>query len=287
MFPKLKLLNGVSNLPHLNSSGTMSQVFTGKFKNKQVIVIINKPNAEQKRQKIWNKPIIVQQILKNSKIPFPKIHRAGFEKGYYVVIQQRLDGKVAGNRTLQQKFKDTCKNKEVHNKILKLLKQLHKIQLKKFGPLINKNGGKYKTWQSYLAAQVNYAFSYLNKHSNYFALSQKEKSKILDLISTANYKDKPCLLHGDMINYSNILVKNNKITGIVDFEWSLAGDPAYDLAFDTGLDISNYSTNKDFLKRKSIYTIIWLLWGCTVHPSGKVGVALYRELCRRLHIFKL
>lgn len=59
------------------------------------------------------------------------------------------------------------------------------------------------------------------------------KSKIEEIIYSLPADITSVLIHGDAINPGNILIREGNIVGIVDWEWSIIGDPAWEFA-DTG-----------------------------------------------------
>ena len=109
------------------------------------------------------------------------------------------------------------------------------------------------------------------------------------------YAGPPVLIHGDAINPSNVLVRGNKVTGLLDWEWSMIGDPAWEFC-DCGwwplLDEKSLrpylkeagftgTQAKNFLKRARTYRLLWILWGAHMHAKEK-RVALYRALRKML-----
>jgi len=83
-------------------------------------------------------------------------------------------------------------------------------------------------------------------------------------------KSKPCLLHKDY-HYSHIIVDKKKITGIIDFEWAIAGHNELDLAksilwmFEDNINLEKIflegyqkhgSVTKDFNERKELYAML-------------------------------
>jgi len=89
-----------------------------------------------------------------------------------------------------------------------------------------------------------------------------------------------CFVHGDIVNPSNILVENGEITGILDFEWALVGDPAWEFAF-TDMPIEKYieitgENETKFRERIKLCRFFWLLWGTNVHAKGEFKPVLYK-----------
>lgn len=83
-----------------------------------------------------------------------------------------------------------------------------------------------------------------------------------------------------MINPGNVLINEGKISGIIDFEWAAAGDPAWEFAYcseplDYYFDCleeagGKYVNRNEFLLKRRIYRVLWLLWGISVHAKGGI-----------------
>ena len=88
-----------------------------------------------------------------------------------------------------------------------------------------------------------------------------------------NVKTKPCLLHKDY-HASHIIADKGKISGIIDFEWAIAGHNELDIVksclwmFENKKDLEKIfldgykqygEISKDFSKRRKLYEILTLL----------------------------
>jgi len=78
------------------------------------------------------------------------------------------------------------------------------------------------------------------------------------------------LIHWDINNPGNVLINKGKISGIIDFEWSIIGDPIWDLVLSNEDLQDKYSktTNMNIkhIKRKLLlYRPLWFLWGTNTH----------------------
>jgi len=104
------------------------------------------------------------------------------------------------------------------------------------------------------------------------------------------------LIHGDILNPGNILGGKGKLTGIVDWEWSISGDPAWEFVFGENEIMEKYFSfaglndkekQKEFRLKIKIYRIFWLLWGTNVHvKGGTLKNILYKEFKKELNNFK-
>lgn len=108
-----------------------------------------------------------------------------------------------------------------------LLARMHGITFERFGKLYGKER-IFGTWRAYLE-------DYLNRYAREAAADgviapatlrqieavMEKHTPLLDSVTT------PRLVHWDY-HFENLLYRDGAITGVLDFEWALAGDPAHD-----------------------------------------------------------
>lgn len=112
---------------------------------------------------------------------------------------------------------------------------LHQHTLPAFGGLSQLAQGGFPFWTAYLE-------DYVARH-----VRRARQEGLLDTATTARIEQlfvrlQPlmsavttgCLLHRDY-HFENILQKEGKVTGIIDFEWAMSGDPAFDCRIDETL----------------------------------------------------
>ena len=83
--------------------------------------------------------------------------------------------------------------------------------------------GEEKNWKDFLRKNSN---EWLQKAE----IKEKFHTSIQNLISSFPDNLNLSLVHGDSINPSNIITKNESIASVIDWEWSLIGDPAWEFA---------------------------------------------------------
>jgi aminoglycoside phosphotransferase (APT) family kinase protein len=114
----------------------------------------------------------------------------------------------------------------------KLLAGLHKIRLDGFGLLTiepaGSAGGVCRSWREYLT-------NHLDRHVEVCraigAVTADEAAAARAAFADARLDDVPAaLLHGDPGGH-NVFVRGGAVTGLIDWEDAVAGDPAYELAF--------------------------------------------------------
>jgi aminoglycoside phosphotransferase (APT) family kinase protein len=112
---------------------------------------------------------------------------------------------------------------------------LHQRTLPAFGSLGRLAEGGFPTWTAYLE-------DYVARHSR-----QARDEDLLDATTTTRVEQllarfqrlmaavtTGCLLHSDY-HFENILQQEGRITGIIDFEWAMSGDPVFDCRIDETL----------------------------------------------------
>ncbi len=157
--------------------------------------------------------------LKN-KIPIPKIV-------YYsenILIENYIDG------TEFNKTKLTSEEKTlIYFKLGQYLKKINKIKTEGFGFITKKGKGEFKTLRQSVYPKLQ---SNLHKIKKGNILSNKDLEKINIFFQQNDFylnSTESFLLHFDYEDY-NIKIKNNRITGILDFGDLSSGPKAFDLA---------------------------------------------------------
>lgn len=160
-----------------------------------------------------------------------------------------------------------------------LLAKIHAISIDSFGE-ISSSGPflKTKRWVDYLRHILSY---HLGEATELKLFNLDVNKKFLDLFeSKADLFDSvalPKLIHGDF-HFGNLLFSGKNITGVLDFEWSCAGDPLFDIcnnlrdmdstwpgsqvAFNKGYGIQDFS--KEEISKMKIYNMIKSIELCVV-----------------------
>jgi thiamine kinase-like enzyme len=273
--------------------GWMSTVFVVKSNKGPLIIHAVNPVKEHLRNKVWNKFYGLSKILSSHpEIPTPKILYSKLVGKTSVLVQNFSSGSRAGKRVLIDGIisdKWSRGKKEILPYILLNLAKIHKINFRGFGwPLLCGHSlrGGYLTWKNFF--ESNYP-TWIKKiyESDSKSSIKDPRIKMLDkfikeTIDKINYSGPSVLVHGDSINPSNILIGNkNKIT-LLDWEWSIAADPAWefcDLGWWKSINIRTLepyfkasrirkkSEKIDFLNRIRLYIPLWLLWGAYMHSN--------------------
>jgi len=211
-------------------------------------------------------------IAKKTDVHVPKVYI--IDKSKKIIPSSYLVmSKIEGN-TIDVEYKKS-RDKSLFIKAGETLAKIHSIKFKKFGWILgNKVYPAFRKWPQFLAYDINEKLKKINK-SNIFTKKDILKCRIIlgNMENLLDTKDQPCLLHKDY-HFSHIIVNNNKISGIIDFEWAIAGHNELDIVkseqwmFDKLPKLKPYffrgycrlaDISKDYEKRKRLYEIILLI----------------------------
>ncbi|OFY98392.1 MAG: hypothetical protein A2Z97_11965 [Bdellovibrionales bacterium GWB1_52_6] len=127
------------------------------------------------------------------------------------------------------------------------LGSIHEIPISRFGGLSSEED-QYSTWYKCVESLFMKHLQRAKLLGIFNETIENDCKTLLDRYSGALAKIKtPSLLHGDY-QFGNILVDQGRIRGIIDYEWSLAGDPAYDLAYLARLEDSTPGARELFVR---------------------------------------
>ncbi|HCU71050.1 MAG TPA: hypothetical protein DIC35_04875 [Candidatus Moranbacteria bacterium] len=314
IYSKLKKEAGIEidqeTFRKLTVQGFNSKVYTART-DKEIIIHILNPVKEQIRQAISKKLVGVSKLIQEVPgIPVARFFYEGtLEDGRFIFVQEKLPGKNWGRRKIENgKIVDeffTSGNEEYFTQLNKILATLHTIKFSRYGYLKQEGenlDGDYKSWGDFLLTESDLWFENIwqNRERGY-ELSEKALLDVKNKLSFICYRNKhlfesgaPSLIHGDMINPGNILIEESRISGIIDFEWSLAGDAAWEFAYSGNPGMDNFfdvcdemgvSYDRDLFREKvKFYRIFWLIWGTNVHAEGyELKKLLFEDLVESLN----
>lgn len=252
-----------------------------------VLHINKRPQPEQLYQKVPEKlKAIAERLEGDGEVPTAQIVAIGhLSGGGYFVLQNRMPGEPLGTQEI--------KNNEVvplythhHAPIAlvdaeRIFAHLHTLSVcKGFGHITVDGEGAltapHPTWRAFIEKESARWLSELEhfKHADeafvmLHALAFRERERIIDVYADVCAWTRPLFVHGDL-NPGNILAEGDTVTALLDFEWAVSGDPAWEFAFANSFPSSHYyeySTEdaSDLERRKRVYRFFWLLWGSQVH----------------------
>lgn len=288
------ILNDTRPQP-FGSQGFMSKVFSLDSNKGKLILHLSELHREQRRQKIWEKVDLLSTLLGDfPQIPTAQVLCSGVVGKKYYIVQNMLRGQPAGARTLKHGlFVDVRQHwsKDIEREVEQIVARINQIPLNGYGWIVRREktaGGRYKTWQAFLAHEFALWTKGIARAEGNAALTKKLKRYFAEVFSGLTLEH-PSLVHGDLTNPSNILVLDGKVSGLVDWEWSLAGDPAWEFAFHNPYSLNAYfkalgrgisdEEKREFKRRISIYGRLYLIWAMYIHTKSDV---FYRPLRRHL-----
>jgi aminoglycoside phosphotransferase (APT) family kinase protein len=278
-----------------HTQGFISTVYTADSDQGKLIVQVVYPIREQVRLRMWEKFHGISNLVKkNPDIPAAEVLLVERLGDSYVLVQKMLPGKSAGRRTIDgsrvadEWFVDLA---QYAPQIENILAAIHQIPIKGYGWLVPDGEGvrgMYDSWLEFFEKEgrlwlngIGEAEQKLKKDD----LIKRVENFYKNLTHHVVYTGPSQLTHGDLINPSNILVEKDRVTGIVDWEWSIAGDPALDFAHLNKYPLTTYfkvlryneKQSEDFRGRIKTYEPLWLMCHGYLHSWNPDG-ALYQTV---------
>ncbi|MBU1198968.1 MAG: aminoglycoside 3'-phosphotransferase/choline kinase family protein [Nanoarchaeota archaeon] len=266
-----------------------------KTKNKQELVLrVTNPLKRWERLKTLHEVTIMDFIRENTNIPVPQVYDYSLDKkliGYEYILMEKIKGKPLSK--IYNKLSDKEK--------LHYLKQIAKVfaELKKFkfdkigsfqpgmkiGPMVDIREGPFDNASDYLAAELECRLVEMKKKERFIPYIPKFIEFKEKVIKQYKPKEKFVLTHMDYA-LKNFMVKDGKITALIDWEWSGSFPPQNDL-LNLDLDLDKFPKGKkafeNVLKKKKVQT----------HCSQKdidvytaVGIALVFIAYEHWHVSK-
>lgn len=105
---------------------------------------------------------------------------------------------------------------------------LHAVSLPAFGKVHEQGAPRFRTWLAYFG---DYARRYRDAAREFGLLDDALRARLEGVLSRPHDQlarvTQGVLVHSDY-HYENILQDKGRLSGILDFEWALSGDPSYD-----------------------------------------------------------
>ena len=231
----------------------------------------------------------------------PRYHSIELTSNTLLTLQDYIPGENAWIRSVREGIISdefsVWNTQRYFEQLLLFLSELHQRKASGSGYIENIGDGfligKSPSWKYFLESESRNWCEQLN-------LPHDSKRKIIKLIDSLPENLETSLIHGDTINPSNIRVQEENIVWVIDWEWSLLADPAWEFAdlwwekviertrLDTYFRASGIMGKKernDFLERVEKYHILWLLWWSALHvldENPNLSTLLFTELIARI-----
>ncbi len=172
-------------------------------------------------------------IKERSMVPVPEIFHIESDTnklGCKFIIMSKVQGENLENIWIDL---DSTKKEIFIEEFSKIVKNIHAVKFDMFGEIEEyRCPRRFYTYASFLKANLRRTTRLLGTRTiiptNLIMKAQKFVEDNLDRVS---YSSKPSLIHADL-NPSNVVIKDKKsmkISAILDFEWSYAGDTLLEL----------------------------------------------------------
>lgn len=199
-------------------SGIANPIFLIKLKDKKEYVL---KMYQKNLSKYKNDLFVLNLFSKNNLVPKIIWHGAYGKKRYLIM------SKIQGKNMKECNLQDLTKN---INKILfdigKIAGELHKIECTRFGRVHNP---RYKTWESFLK-NLNKKYLREIEGTEFEYLIPKIKKYLDRNLYLVKGLKKSSFIHDD-IQSENLIIYNDKINGIIDFDRAFFGDPLYEFPY--------------------------------------------------------
>ncbi len=267
----------------------INPVYNVTLNNSQDYILkINNPRWSNKQKR---ELFAMELARKKTSIPIPEVFISSFDK-LLIPYDYMIQEKILGVELRANINSSTISENELLSIIEKLgeyLGELHSIKFDFFGDfthldaeIISQERSKRdKFWNTQFLdwRSCFKAFCYDNLHwvdtSSFPQYRKKIISKIEDYSQKVYNTESACFVHSD-IQPSNILIDENKITGIIDFEWSFAGSASFEYALVlAGLCFSSFPS----LEQSTLFSSFY---GTTVDAIKKCFSQGYQTTSKEL-----
>jgi len=266
----------------------MSTCLFARLASNNVPIIINvveTPYEEQLRQQTWNKVVGVSQFLAPTNVNVARVLHGSRFGGGYIIVQQFLEGQRLGTRGADLiSCYEVDYDEPLRAKVQQALAELHRIRTTGFGVLrCQPQGlrGQYDTWLDFLQSESHAWLERIFRHNAALVNQSSSTFTALATFFTRHAERLSCkqgrFIHGDMPHPGNVIVHND-IIHLIDFEFALSGDPAYEFTFRPEVDLQYYFAAQrtagelidevEFRSKIRLYAVLWNLWAANIHAKS-------------------
>jgi len=193
------------------SEGHINQMY--EINSKYIFRIFNEEWKAAKEE-------FVYKLMTEVGIPVPDINVVDTSKkiiGKCFSIMSKIGGMRID--AAYRKYRD----KKIWEQAGELLARIHKVKLEKFGWIVGRNvNPAFDTWQDFVWYDINQKLKNMKMLKEINSLRKKIEAFLNTYGYLLDVPNKSSLVHKDY-HSSHILVDKNKITGIIDVEWAIAG----------------------------------------------------------------
>lgn len=216
--------------------------------NEKYVIRLNSDDTED-RKECFLREHVLYSLFPNFDIPAPQAIAINIKKDrvpYYYIINTYVEGDILSS--VYNSFTNEDKHK-IAFQVGEILKRIHSVHLDFIGDNTALFNWK-SPWKEVFLNTFDKTYREFNDHGNF--LSKEDKGLVETIYNLfkeqINDNEIPIgLVHNDF-HANHVVVNDNKITGVIDFEWASYGDPLYDLQkLPINLSIDGDFYTKDFL----------------------------------------
>jgi aminoglycoside phosphotransferase (APT) family kinase protein len=229
--------------------------YVAKSDQGDLIVQLGTMDGQARHRKPWQQISLASELLRDfPDIPVAEVILAMDREDRYLVVQRKIDGEVMAP--------DAEISDDVKERIEEMIARIHNVRVAGSGDLVKRDAviqGSCASWREFLDKEVGVWLEALERTEG-FSMAGKirehydQNKCLLDIASS--------LTHGDLFNLSNFILKDGAIVGIIDWEFAMAGDPAWEFCLSDKYSLKRYFSllamnDKEqaaFLQRARIYT---------------------------------
>jgi hygromycin-B 4-O-kinase len=194
-------------------NGEWSQAFYYQETGVDKVIRFNAIDDDFKRDKFAS-------CFNSRNLPIPEIEEIGTAFDGYFAISKKVDGVMIDHLGAEE-------IKKIVPGFLDLLDSMRMIDTSKttgFGGWNTEGNGTRNSWRDFLTNKVTRERIVNNDSLKTFDLAYEELLKLISFCPEDRH-----VVHNDLLHF-NLLVKDNKVTGVIDWGCALYGDYLYDLA---------------------------------------------------------
>ncbi len=204
--------------------GMMNRTYDITISNGQDMVLRVYPRDDWKAEK---EEYLYNLLAKRTNVPVPIIYKIDASKKefpYAYSVLSRVPGEELGKVYVR------TRNENLIRDAAKYLAKIHSIKFKKFGWIVGKEiKPEFDDWKGFFDYGLKDKLKKIRKIPGISKnLVRQIRNYILLNQNLLEIKSRPCLVHKDY-HFSHIIADKNKINGIIDFEWAVAGHNELDL----------------------------------------------------------
>lgn len=199
-----------------------SQVFAYQLGQEEYVVRVNNEvTGFQKEKYCYDR-------FCSDDLPLPEVIEIGeFDTKHVFCITRRIPG-----ITLQDSDEETLK--DLAGAVSRILETINTTDIDRqggFGPFNDSGAADFASWHEFLMASVD---TRCKDWDSLFARDLVDRNTIFPVFETfkrlaESCPEIKCLVHGDF-GSNNVLTDGSRITGVLDWESALYGDPLHDVA---------------------------------------------------------